>query len=273
MVSRKSAGSMPHELRSFPTLLGEGVPARGHRRPYLHNSTNAKVARTARAPTSQLRRCRASALIENSDSASVRWCRVPSGSCIPSHEGRTITGRQLSQDRWYKWRVWGNGPDGQMGGVVKQTLILPGTIVLMLGMAACTNPYDPGQRAIGGGLIGAGTGAAIGGAAGGGAGGAIGAVAGGAVGAIAGAASTPSIPPPAPPPAPPPIGTPEPPPPPQPPGFYEEQAEAARHVLRYHRPIRHRVRHHRVIKQEESAQPAITTPSPESAPAAPPGPR
>ena len=144
---------------------------------------------------------------------------------------------------------------------MKKTLILPGTIVLMLGMAACTNPYDPGQRAIGGGLIGAGTGAAIGGAADGGAGAAIGAVTGGAVGAITGAISIPSPPPP-------------PPPPPQPPGFYEEQAEAARHVVRYHRRIRHRVRHHRVIKQEVvSAQPAITAPGPESAPAAPAGPR
>ena len=33
-------------------------------------------------------------------------------------------------------------------------------LVLLLGLAACTNPYDPGQRALGGGLIGAGTGAA-----------------------------------------------------------------------------------------------------------------
>lgn len=30
-----------------------------------------------------------------------------------------------------------------------------------LTVSGCTNPYDPGQRAIGGGLIGAGTGAAI----------------------------------------------------------------------------------------------------------------
>lgn len=33
-------------------------------------------------------------------------------------------------------------------------------LVLLLGLAACTNSYDPGQRAVGGGLIGAGTGAA-----------------------------------------------------------------------------------------------------------------
>ena len=33
---------------------------------------------------------------------------------------------------------------------------------LAMGVSACTDPYDPGQRAIGGGLFGAGTGAAIG---------------------------------------------------------------------------------------------------------------
>ena len=38
----------------------------------------------------------------------------------------------------------------------------------LLSLSACTNPYDPGQRAAGGALIGAGTGAAIGGLAGGG---------------------------------------------------------------------------------------------------------
>jgi hypothetical protein len=36
-----------------------------------------------------------------------------------------------------------------------------------LALSACTNPYDPGQRALGGGAIGAGAGAAIGGLAGG----------------------------------------------------------------------------------------------------------
>jgi hypothetical protein len=34
---------------------------------------------------------------------------------------------------------------------------------LAMGVSACTDPYDPGERAIGGGLLGAGTGAAIGG--------------------------------------------------------------------------------------------------------------
>ena len=60
-----------------------------------------------------------------------------------------------------------------------------------LSLSACTNPYDPGQRALGGGLIGAGAGAAIGAAAGGGTGAAIGAASGGVLGAITGAATTP----------------------------------------------------------------------------------
>ncbi len=65
---------------------------------------------------------------------------------------------------------------------------------LALGLSACTNPYDPGQRAIGGGLLGAGTGAAIGGLAGGGRGAATGALIGGALGAVGGAATTPQQP-------------------------------------------------------------------------------
>ena len=68
-----------------------------------------------------------------------------------------------------------------------------GLVVLSLAsLAACTDPYDPGQRAVGGGLLGAGTGAAIGALAGGGRGAAIGALAGGALGAAGGAATTPS---------------------------------------------------------------------------------
>jgi hypothetical protein len=58
-------------------------------------------------------------------------------------------------------------------------------------LAACTDPYDPGQRALGGAAIGAGSGALIGGLAGGGHGAAIGALVGGGVGAAAGAATTP----------------------------------------------------------------------------------
>ncbi len=64
----------------------------------------------------------------------------------------------------------------------------------MLGLASCTNPYDPGQRAIGGALIGGGTGAAIGALAGGGQGAALGALIGGGVGALGGVATTPSQP-------------------------------------------------------------------------------
>ena len=67
---------------------------------------------------------------------------------------------------------------------------------LAIGLSACTNPYDPGQRAVGGGLLGAGAGAAIGAAAGGGHGAATGALIGGALGAVTGAATTPSPPPP-----------------------------------------------------------------------------
>jgi hypothetical protein len=65
----------------------------------------------------------------------------------------------------------------------------------LIGLAAC-NPYDPGQRALGGAAIGAGTGAAIGAIAGGGRGAGIGALAGGAIGAVGGAATTPQRPPP-----------------------------------------------------------------------------
>ena len=66
---------------------------------------------------------------------------------------------------------------------------------LMLGLSACTNPYDPVQRFVGGGLIGAGSGAAIGAAAAGVHGAALGAAVGGAVGAVTGLITTP--PPPA----------------------------------------------------------------------------
>src|SRR5260370_25280793 len=76
-------------------------------------------------------------------------------------------------------------------------LIAPGFVAaLVLGLAGCANPYDPGQRAVGGGLLGAGAGAAIGGAVGGGHGAALGAAIGGATGAVTGAATTPPPPPP-----------------------------------------------------------------------------
>jgi hypothetical protein len=53
-------------------------------------------------------------------------------------------------------------------------------------------PYSPGQRAVGGGVLGAGAGAAVGGLAGGHAG--TGAAIGGGLGAIGGAATTPERP-------------------------------------------------------------------------------
>src|SRR5437763_13737728 len=81
-----------------------------------------------------------------------------------------------------------------LGGVsMKNALSVP-AVALVLGVASCTNPYDPGQRALGGAAIGAGTGAAIGAAAGGGPGAAIGAATGGALGASPGAATTPPPP-------------------------------------------------------------------------------
>jgi hypothetical protein len=86
----------------------------------------------------------------------------------------------------------------------------------LLGLSACTNPYDPGQRAVGGAAIGAGTGAILGGIAGGGRGAGIGALAGAALGGVAGAATTPQPPPPGYQPPPPPPGY----YPPPPPGYY-----------------------------------------------------
>ena len=50
---------------------------------------------------------------------------------------------------------------------MKSTIGLAIAGVLALSLAGCTNPYDPGQRALGGAAIGAGAGAAIGAAAGG----------------------------------------------------------------------------------------------------------
>lgn len=58
-------------------------------------------------------------------------------------------------------------------------------------VAGCSDPYDPTQRAVGGGLLGAGAGAAVGGLAGGGTGALVGGLAGGALGAVGGVATTP----------------------------------------------------------------------------------
>jgi len=65
----------------------------------------------------------------------------------------------------------------------------------LVAVAAQADPYNPGERALGGGLVGAGTGAVIGAIAGGGRGAGIGAAVGGGLGAVAGAATTPSRPP------------------------------------------------------------------------------
>jgi hypothetical protein len=74
-----------------------------------------------------------------------------------------------------------------LAGVAGAALILAGT--------ASADPYNPGERALGGGLLGAGTGAVIGAIAGGGRGAGIGAAVGGGLGAVAGAATTPTRPP------------------------------------------------------------------------------
>ena len=74
---------------------------------------------------------------------------------------------------------------------------IPGMIGagLLVATAAYADPYNPGERALGGGLVGAGTGAVIGAIAGGGRGAGIGAAVGGGWGAVAGAATTPVRPP------------------------------------------------------------------------------
>ncbi len=89
---------------------------------------------------------------------------------------------------------------GRRGAKVRNAMterwIFPSALLigLALGLSACTNPYDPVQRTIGGGLIGAGSGAAIGAAAAGGHGAALGAAVGGAVGAVGGLITTPPPP-------------------------------------------------------------------------------
>jgi hypothetical protein len=79
---------------------------------------------------------------------------------------------------------------------MKLKAVLPLAMGAALALAGCTDPYDPGQRAVGGGLLGAGAGAAIGGIAGGGRGAALGALIGAGAGAVGGAVTTPTPPPP-----------------------------------------------------------------------------
>jgi hypothetical protein len=71
------------------------------------------------------------------------------------------------------------------------TILRLGVLSVALGLGACTNPNDPSQRAVGGGLIGGAAGAGIGGLAGGGSGALIGGLAGAAVGAGTGYITTP----------------------------------------------------------------------------------
>jgi hypothetical protein len=101
-----------------------------------------------------------------------------------------------------------NASTSQEFPMSRRSLQCAAALGLVLTASACTNPYDPGQRAAGGALIGAGTGAAIGAAAGGGRGALAGALIGGGVGAATGVVTTP------PPPQQPPPYYPPPPPPP-----------------------------------------------------------
>jgi hypothetical protein len=78
--------------------------------------------------------------------------------------------------------------------MVRRTLQYAAALGLVLAASACTDPYDPGQRAAGGALIGAGSGAAIGAALGGGSGALTGALVGGGVGAATGVVTTPQPP-------------------------------------------------------------------------------
>jgi hypothetical protein len=78
--------------------------------------------------------------------------------------------------------------------IQKKKALTLATLGLALGLGACTDPYDPGQRAVGGGLIGGAAGAGIGALAGGGKGALIGGLAGTAVGAGTGYVTTPQRP-------------------------------------------------------------------------------
>lgn len=81
-------------------------------------------------------------------------------------------------------------------GLIGLTILLSGCVqVYSPAPAYVYDPSDPSQRAVAGGLVGAGAGAAIGGIADGGRGAALGALAGGALGAVAGASTAPPPPP------------------------------------------------------------------------------
>ena len=68
------------------------------------------------------------------------------------------------------------------------------TLGLALGLGACSDPYNPGQRAVGGGLLGGAAGAGIGAIAGGSHGAMLGGLAGTAASAGTGYVTTPQRP-------------------------------------------------------------------------------
>jgi hypothetical protein len=81
--------------------------------------------------------------------------------------------------------------DGR-NGIMRKTIGKLGTVAaltLLLGATACTDPSNPGQRAIGGGVLGAGAGAGVAALTGGNAG--TGALIGGGLGAVGGLVTTP----------------------------------------------------------------------------------
>jgi hypothetical protein len=85
--------------------------------------------------------------------------------------------------------------------MLKRSILPAGAAALaLLALSGCAapnftfDPNDPGQRAVGGAIVGASSGALIGGAIGGWEGAGIGAAAGGVVGAVTGAATTPRTP-------------------------------------------------------------------------------
>jgi len=76
--------------------------------------------------------------------------------------------------------------------IMRKTILRLGALAgLGLGLAACADTYSPGQRAVGGGLLGGAAGAGIGSLSGNAG---TGALIGGALGAVGGAATTPDRP-------------------------------------------------------------------------------
>jgi hypothetical protein len=76
--------------------------------------------------------------------------------------GAGLLDRDLSRSSWV-CLMWGNRAAEKELVMKKLISSCAFAVGLVMGLSACTDPYDPGQRAIGGGLFGAGTGAAIGG--------------------------------------------------------------------------------------------------------------